>query len=393
MERQPASAARDRGVPEVLAIDGLEEVADAYRLRHGRSASKLSHWDPSDAVVERLRARLRIPTLRDPLRYRFSYQLGQREQLLTRLGYSDPSRRVLVTENGTCGILAAANALALLGVRQVALLAPCYFAAKHALQRLGIEVRIVHWLRCGGQFRLPPLRLLPGEALWLENPIFNTGCSGFHGQLAALTGVLERSHYIVADNALAVPPDPLGDALGDATGYIAVHAPHKALCVNGLKFGAVSFHNSLYELFDHWSDIFNGGLSLSAEAAMEQFLSPEYQGYASLVSREIDAAQAGLLEVVAAAGDRFELDRATSGYWRTVYVPDIPAAAGEDLEWIGALVEATGAIFIPGTRAAFDPVWGFCFRVNLLRLGPTEKGALRRLLRAVAPPQRHRPAQ
>jgi aspartate/methionine/tyrosine aminotransferase len=326
------------------------------------------------------------------MRYRFSYQLACREKLLAALGYTAAGRRIMVTENGTSAVVAAASSLGLLGVTRVVLLAPCYFAAKHALRRFGLEVQLVHWHREEGQFSLPELRLGPNDALWLENPVFNTGCSGLEGQTDALQKMMHEQHYIVADEALAVPPGPLSPALSDASRYIGVHAPHKALCVNGLKFGAVSFHDSLYELFDHWSDIFNGGLSLSAEAALEHFLSPEYENHASVVAREIDEAQTSLSQVVAGAGNGFELDNATSGYWRTIYVPSIPAHAGEDLEWIAGLAEATGAIFIPGSRAAFDPSWGFSFRVNLLRLGRTEVGALRRLLKVLSAPHRFLPA-
>lgn len=369
-------------IPEIAAIDRLDDIAEAYERQHGRPPSNLSHWDPGAGFVQRVRGKVRVPPLRDPLGYRFSYQLDNREALLERLGYSLETRRVIVTENGTSAVLAVAHSLALLGLRRVTVLAPCYFSARYALARLGLEVRLVHWLRRNGRFTLPELCLGPEEALWIEDPIFNTGCSGVD-TLARLARILSNGNYVVADQALALPPSKLAQSLSDAPRFVGIHAPHKALCVNGLKFGAVSFDRSLYELFDHWSDVINGGLSLSAEAATEQFLSSEFPAYAAVLDKEIAEADTKLVELVAAAGDGFELDRSTQGYWRTVYVPALFASAADDLEWMANLVETTGAIFIPGSRASFDPAWGMCFRINLLRLGPGDCGSLNRLLRAL----------
>jgi aspartate/methionine/tyrosine aminotransferase len=369
-------------IPEVEAVDRLIEIAEAYCKLFGRSPANLSHWDPAEHS-SRFRRHLRVPQLREPVAYRFPFQLNAREHLLTRLGYSHPSRRVLVTENGTSAVLAAANSLALLGVTSVKVVAASYFASRYALWRCGIDVGQEHWIRGPTGFTLPPLPLSPGEAVWLESPIFNTGVKIGEREVLRLAELAENGHFIVVDEVLSGGSSAPSAALQSSSRFIAVHAPHKSICVNGLKFGAVCFDRIYYDVFDQWSDVLNGALSLSAEAAVDHFLSPDFDGYRRVVEEECRDGETWLLQQLRSHGGNFVTDAGATGYWRTVYAPGIPAAQGDDWDWISSIVEESGATFIPGTRSAFDPAWGFNFRVNLLRLGPIERAALRRLLKVL----------
>lgn len=375
-ELQPAIA-------ETAAIDGLHDLADDYERRHGRRPTDVSHWDPADEVIQRLRLLVRVPPLREPIRYRFSYQLAGRPAVLQKLGYRDRSRRIFLTENGTSAILAVANALSLLGVTQVTLLAPRYFAAHYALVRMGIRVRRQFWRRASGKFEVPDLELAPGEVLWAETPIFGTGTDALTSAIPSLLSLMDEGHMVVVDEAMNASPSALGERLGRHDRYLAIHVPHKAVCVNGLKFGAVVFGARYYDAFDHWGDVLGGALSLSAEAAVDHFLSDAFDQYSEAVAHEAGCADSWLRETILEAGGGLVLDPGTVGFWRTVFAP-FPASNGEDVSWLRDLMELTGTAIIPGARSRFCPDWGFCFRVNLLRDGPAQRAGLRRLLGALA---------
>jgi aspartate/methionine/tyrosine aminotransferase len=368
-------------IEEVAAIDYLYNLAEDYRRRHGRAPVELSHWDPSESFAEAFPRKLAVIDLGEPLHYRYSFESDVRTEVTQKLGYTAPSRRILLTENGTNAVLAVANALALMGVRGVALLSPCYFATGYALERFGIEVRRLYWLRVDNRFVAPEIALSDGEALWAESPIFGTGVSADDQLAPAFRDLIAAGRIVIYDRSLDARAGPMALEFEMATNFLSIHAPHKTICVNGLKSGVATFHGDLYDAFDHWADVLAGGLSLSAEAATRHFVSPDFDAYAKAIGRHAAEVDLTLKGLVAESGPAFQTDDATVGYWRTIYAPEVPAALGKDRDWLADLVDSTGAVPIPGVRAGCSEDWGFCFRLNLLRYDAGFRGALRRLLR------------
>ncbi len=322
--------------------------------------------------------------LGEPFHYRYSFESDLRQTILAKLGYSACERRILLTENGTNAVLAVANALALIGVRNVVLLSPSYFATEYALRRCGISVRRAYWQRNKGIFTLPPLRVVAGEALWAESPIFGTGVSADQLLSPVVRRVVDEGHAVVLDRSLEVDAGELAVAVQESPTFFTVHAPHKTVCVNGMKFGAATFHTTHYDSFDHWADVLAGGLSLSAEAASRHFSSTAFDRYYESMAEYVSAAASSVEGVVRRFNPHIQIDVDCVGYWRTIYAPEVPAEKGNDREWLKWLVERTGAVPIPGLWTSCSREWGFCFRVNLLRYDSSFKGALHRLVRALA---------
>jgi aspartate/methionine/tyrosine aminotransferase len=370
-------------IAEVAAVDYLCDLSHDYRRRHGRSPVELSYWDPSKSFLRSFAQKLRIPSLGDPFRYRYSYESDVRGDVLAKLGYRQGSRRILITENGTNAVLAAANALALLGVEQVRLLSPRYFATSYALAQLGIRIVPAYWRREAGRFLPPEFSLRADEALWIESPIFSTGVSCDRQVTSLLRQTVCSGHLVVCDRSLAPLPGAFDDELEANENYISLHAPHKTLCINGLKFGAVTFHSKWYDAFDHWQDVLSGGLSISAELATRHYVSPDFDAYAETVAEYAANASRSICELADNFGGSIEMDVDAQGYWRTVYVPRLAAELGTNRAWLADLVDRTGAVPIPGVFMGCDPAWGFCFRVNLLRYDAQFRGALRRLCSAL----------
>lgn len=369
-------------IDEISAVDALLGLAEAYKRQNGRPPVELSHWDPSDTFTSTYAERIKLPALEEPFRYRLPFQIGDIDVIQQKLGRSQPDCQILITENGTNAGLAAANALALSGVKRIAVVSPCYFATPYTLRRCGIETRRIYWQRTS-EFRLPHVSLAPDEAVWIESPIFGTGVAADSQTIGMLERLLAKGHYVVLDEALAPPGRSIASALGHLKTLISIHAPHKTVSLNGFKFGAAVFHRDHSQTFDHWSDVLNGGLSLSAVAASRYFLSTEFDHYASLVNahcHQVSGEIAALLDAV----EGVTTDAEAAGPWRTLYVRDLPARLGLDRNWIATLLDQSGAVMIPGIQSGCSPAWGFCFRVNLLRYDPHFRAALRRLLDALS---------
>jgi hypothetical protein len=259
---------------------------------------------------------------------------------------------------------------------------PCYFTVPYALSRFSLPVREIYATRADDVYSFPAMpELCSGSALWLTNPVYNTGQYGLSDRAGDLIALLDAGVIVVADEALAVPPSPLAAAFGGHRGFIGIYTPHKSICVNGLKFSAVLSHPDREPSFDHWSDVLSGGLGLSALTAIDHFLSGDFDRYRDEFLAEVEQTRAWHMESLACEAPRAVHDHAVRGHFLTVYFPTLPACLGDDLVFLGEALEASGASLIPGSRSGFDPALGFCFRVNLAQDSPQFRGALTRLYR------------
>ena len=356
----------------------------AYEQRHGRAPVELCHWDPSEGFSREFAHKLVVPGLGEPFHYRYSFESDVRSDVLRKLGYSASSRRILLTENGTNAVLAVANALALVGIRRVALLSPCYFATSYALERFGIAVRRIYWPRSAGSFAKPDLTLHDEEALWAESPIFGTGMSADDLLGPTLRELAIAGRVVVYDRSLEPDAGPLVAYVEECPRYLTIHAPHKTVCINGLKFGAATFPADFYDAFDHWADVLAGGLSLSAEAATRHYVTPAFDNYARAIEEHVSSILRPLSDLICTFSPALVMDNGDVGYWRTLYAPKVAAALGNDKKWLAGLIEETGAVPIPGIWTGCSPDWGFCFRLNLLRYDSSFRGALHRVMRVLS---------
>jgi histidinol-phosphate/aromatic aminotransferase/cobyric acid decarboxylase-like protein len=361
-------------------MDGIDALIAAYRRRHGRDPVNVSHWDPSREFVQNLKDALPINALPDPVPYRYSYLIEARSEVLKGLGVSSTSASGLFTENGSMSITAVANWLSAIGIRDVRLLCPTYFITAHNLRRLGIIVSEVPVERYEGRYVLPrEVKLDPKQALWLTNPVYNTGDYSIERDIERIAAIIDEGNVVIADEALAFAPTKMARVLGGRRNFVGIYTPHKALCINGLKFSLVTFHPEVEDFFDDWGDVLFGGLSISAVAAIGHFLSPKFDTYRKEFVRAIDSVRGWHHDLVGRYIGRIETDRYSQGHFLTVYFPGLAAALGTSLPFIEAAIETTGAAFIPGNRSGFDPKLGFCFRVNLAQDSGRFRSALSRL--------------
>ncbi len=375
-------------LPEKVLIENIEALAARFTEREGAAPVHVSHWNPSDEFVRQLRARLpgaarfdfgAALAARDPVPYRHSHAMQEEDAILHKLGFDSASSAVLITENGSSSIAAVANWLRLNGVAEVVLLAPYYFSTQYHLRRLGIAVREVALTREDGGYSLPlGLELRRGQALWLTNPVYSTGVHARERDCETLRRFADAGVVIVADEVMALRPTALARALRGHRNFVGIYAPHKSICMNGIKFAAVVFHPCHRTAFADWAEVLSGALSLAAVIAAEHFLSGAFDAYRDAFlaqTRAVRRWHAALVEAKLGV----EADADSHGHFLMAYAPGITEKPGRDLDMIEDILTHTGCTVVPGSCSGFDPRRAFCFRVNLARDSRAFRVALEKL--------------
>jgi aspartate/methionine/tyrosine aminotransferase len=372
-------------VHENVFLDELSDIVEEYVRHHRREPTDVSHWDPSPEFVQTVRATLPFPKTIDPIPYRYSYLVPTKLAVLTKLGLDPNEVGGLFTENGSASISAVANALKLVEVTDVHILDPSYFTTHYNLSRLGIDVHRVKLSRTDGRYDwlsdFPSTRF---HAIWVTDPIYNTGVYHPDEFIHALVVQANAGTKIVVDETLSIVPGRFARGLGATGNFFGIYTPHKAICVNGMKFSFVAFRNELESSFEDWADVLSGGLGVSAVAAIDHFLSADYDQYRTAFLKAIDPVRKWHDGLAAGFDGRIVLDENSIGHFATVYYPRIDASLGASIAYLRSVVEHTGTFFIPGHRSGFGVDAGLCFRVNLSRDSSRFRGALRRLHRHLA---------
>ena len=212
-------------LPEKILIHQIESLMSQWRADHGVAPVHVSHWNPSNEVLQNLQARVPpSPALNplaslqtcDPIPYRYSQGLPSTEAVLSKLGFAADHAGALITENGTTSISTVANWLKLKGITEVTLLTPYYYATSHSLLRLGISLRETALERtAGGAYRLPgDLALQSHQALWITNPVYSTGLYSLEASCELLRRIADSGVIVVADESLALRPTAIARQLG-----------------------------------------------------------------------------------------------------------------------------------------------------------------------------------
>jgi histidinol-phosphate/aromatic aminotransferase/cobyric acid decarboxylase-like protein len=369
-------------IPENVFVDAVDEAIVDYEARHGRKPINVSHWDPSHEFVTKISDLLPITPAWDPVAYRYSYMIGNKQAITTKLGFNHSSVASLLTENGSMSIVAVANWLVARGIRAVRVLCPSYFVTAYSLRRVGIQVNRIPLERVAHRYLWPrELHLERDEALWVSNPVYNTGCYSLEERAEWLATISDQGRVVVLDEALALTPTVFATTCNGKRNFVGIYTPHKAICLNSFKFSIVVFNPEFDDFFDDWADVLFGGLSASAVAAAAHFISGEYETYKDRFISLVNDVRAWHTEVIRSYGGRIQTDRLTRGHFLSVYFPGLDATLGSSLPFIVRTIEETGTAFIPGQRSGFGLDLGFCFRVNLAQDSAQFRGGLQRLYR------------
>ncbi len=369
-------------IDELSDIRDIEDLSERYKEKYGSEVLNISWWDPSTEFNSKMIDILNLPIYEDPINYIFSYEVDQRSRLLRKMGFNNSRKSGLITNSGSVSILIAVHWLKSIGIKKIHVLCPYYFTLGHNCTRDGIEIEYVHMVKNNTGYRIP-IEILEEssiEALWVTNPVYCTGNYLINEDIEYLRSLLLKNVTIIADECLAFNRKELSNKLGDYDSFMGIYAPHKTICVNGIKFSMIVFNKKYEDFFDQWADVYCGCLNPSNIIAIDHFLSPNFEVYQEQLINETRSVYDFLKTEVDKHQD-INIDSDSVGYLTSCYFPNINAHLSKDIDFLWNVTKNTGTSFIPGLRNHFSPKVGFCFRVNLAMDSAQFRSSMIRLLR------------
>jgi histidinol-phosphate/aromatic aminotransferase/cobyric acid decarboxylase-like protein len=371
---------------ESRQIASIRELEVRYKGRFGTAPIDVSHWNPSQKYGRQMRDCLRVPIPVLSPDYIYPDEQTECREVLIKLGFHPPVHSITVAPSATAASVLCALFLKKVGVKRVGMVCPTYFAPVRLLELLDIEVVEIPVYHDSHSWHLPDAitdRNCRFDAVWLTDPLFSIGARWPTGAVRLLQAAAGRKTWIVIDQALGEREGGLHQQLATHETVIAIHSPHKALCINSFKFAAIVHPVELQDLFAAWSDVAYGGLSLTTIAAMRHFLTNNFDLVASITKAKI-ADVCSFLQTAAARYPRVIFTRPNAGYFCSAVVGDLPYSYADTPHAYWALLRTTGVSFISGARSRMPPSCGFSFRINLLRDCAVFRGAIMRLTRSLA---------
>ncbi len=352
-------------------------------MRHGIAPYNVSHWDPDPGFVGGLpiQPKLRVPS--SPFEYVFSYRISSelKTSLACKLGYTKP-RAVLLAPSGTAANLVALNLLRHLGMRRLWIVLPAYFQIPIAAQQIGFEVICVDAKLTAYGWEMPDISALntTTDALWVTNPIYGIGDSFGLSMVNALLAYVAAGGSVVGDECLCPISAEISRRLGIEPGFIGTYSPHKSVCMNGVKLGAVIADPAHLETLEHLSDVWAGPLTQMSISDAEHFLSENFDQLDLAIRTKLNEAARSLEAICDHYGCTLI---GSTGTYRTVRVNGVQRELEQSLKYLSKLVLTTGTSFIPAFLNLGVSGVPFSFRINLARRTIAMEAALSRLLGAI----------
>lgn len=304
-----------------------------------------------------------------------------KDSIARKLGYAEP-RAVLLTPSGTAANLVVLNLLRQLGKTRLWIVLPAYFQIPIAGQKVGFEVICKHAHLDVDGWRLPEMRTLTPatDVVWVTHPIYGVGDPFTTKSIDSLIQFMATGGLVVADECLCPLGTELGRLLGSASGFIGTYSPHKSICMNGVKLGAVVGELVYRDALEYLSDVWAGPLTQMSISDAEHFLSSNFDQMGLAVGAKLADSEQALRAICESFGCTL---LGTSGPYRSVRVNGVERQLEMSLDYVSRLIQSTGTSFIPSYVNLGPEDAPFSFRVNLSRRSVPMEAALSRLLEAI----------
>jgi histidinol-phosphate/aromatic aminotransferase/cobyric acid decarboxylase-like protein len=365
---------------ELRLLDFVQGLAERYHSTYGTPPINLSHWDTSPTFRRMLGSHVSAVFDRDVIDYVYPSRVGSLPEVLKKLGIAD-GHDGLIVPSGSAAIVCAANWLRSRRVTHTTVIGPTYWTTTYALNILGIDTTIVPAHRCQTGFRLPDIEDRgTDQALWITQPYYSTGVYLDRHDRERLERALARGAHLVVDECLALPGREMLRQLSPRENLLAIYEPHKAISINGLKFGVLIMHPSQRQLLRHWGTVLFGSVGVGALAAISHFLSLAFDRSVIAFETAVTSAFESIRTAVRYTDACF--DDTASGNYVTMYLSGFDSSLESDADFTWELVRRSGAVFIPNSRNHLDPNAGFSFRLNLAAYDPQFHAATVRVAKA-----------
>lgn len=358
-------------IEELNTLDDIEENELKYKKEFGYYPFNVSTWNPTTYFKNRYLLNKVVLSDSDYIPYLYSYEIEDTKLRQLKQKLRIPSNySCLVTNTGTLSISLITSVLQVLGVKRMLVISPTYYAVLYNCIQKNINIIETHMEHINGKYILPRKHiselLNEIDAIWITNPIYNTGCYYPKDDLDFLKYQIPKHIFIICDDCFAFCGNENIYQFQNVENFIAINDPLKQIMVNGLKFSTISFDEKYKILFNQWSDIICGSLSYSTIQSIDYFNSPQFTALNNILREHYDELNQKFMNL-ANKFPKMAIDAEIKGHMRMCYFSHLPYDFLDNLDSMYELMKETGASIIPGNRFHFQKTDGFCFRVNMGR--------------------------
>ena len=365
-------------------LEQIDYEVKRYRNSTGETVPNVSGWgisnDYRNLMMENFDCLPYI--LKNPIDYAYSYSVNPkiRESIIQKLG-GNSNMSVLLVPNNTIALVNVINYVAKFCPNQIGLLLPCYFTIPNLLNNRSLSYIGLSMIRTKNGYRLPieNIRKHNCKVLIITNPVFSTGQYLCEEDIMFLKEFLAQKNCVVCDESLAAPNYELIRDLGEFPYFLSIYSPHKFIHFNSFKFSSILYNRVFEDFFDHWNDVYSGGLNITNIHAINHYLSENYQKLSNIFFDYMNEKSYKVQELVKHF-HAFQTDNTVIGDYLCIYSNKIPYQCANNLTFIKKVIHHTKSVFYPGSLHGFQKEHGFVFRINLASYGTDCSNALLKIL-------------
>lgn len=348
-------------------IRSLDDIYNIYEKMSQHTKSNiinLSDWQVSKYYEESILKVLNISHVENFIRYEYTYNINKQlnYKLKEKLGIGE-TQNFIISANNTLSILMIANMLKQVECKSLCLVKPMYFSTYESLNLLDVPYKTKAGVIKDNKMFLPSIKELEEfDYIWITSPFF---CSSIYFQnedIKKLKYLQENGKTIIADEAYSYVTCCLSKK--SFSPNITILSPSKAISINGLKFSTIIYDEKYDDLFNQWTDVLHGNLSISNTEAIRHFLSINYEECFKYHLSFIEKALKEIKQVLLYYPD-FKLLDNTLGNMIMIYNSKIKFNIINQKNFFHKMMSSTNAFILPGYFHDYCDKNGFCFRINL----------------------------
>lgn len=366
-------------------IEEIEDIEMGFFHECGRHPLNISGWGVSKEFEAKMLGVLDIPDVEDWIGYQYTYCISDTVNSVVKykLGLEVFSEDIcpVYFMNNTIAIMNVANFLQKKGIKKQGIVNPAYFSVKQSASICRIESIDFSLFRAGGLWHIPVQEILSQgvQAIWITSPIFSTGEYYSDQNIHEIEYLLANNVMVIIDESFCLLGNELFPKLHPNANIVSIYSPHKAICINGLKFSVVLCSSVYRDFFEQWSDVLSGNLPPSSICAISHFLTENFDyckaSFLEFINPAKEYAIAHIHEY-----DNLQFSEISIGNLATLFITNIKASEISSANFTALLMRRTFAYFLPGFLHGFYGPLESCFRINFALDSKDFRAALIRIL-------------
>ncbi len=263
---------------------------------------------------------IKIDYNHDPIKYLYTFQIKDlKARVLEKLGFDTSKKDGILTPNGTTSIMMMTHWVKEHGYNTLHVVYPSYFSIGNNCKKENIVI-IKHEINYKtGRITIDP-KNYQNEIFWITNPAYSMGYNTATINVDIIKNLL-RNNIVIVDDCVIQNNHTASRLFGSHHNFLGVYAPHKAVCMNGVKFSMLVFNCKDEPFFDQSVDFLCGGLDSASMAAVNHYASSEYDKYDQIFQENIKTTNRWVSETCKNFPKCFYQNR-SNHYISSIYFPD-----------------------------------------------------------------------